>query len=129
MPHRPCGSPGPRRIYTKPDLGRHPVAHASVLGCAVHASGQSQHRPSAASEEAFDDPRDLVPIAGLFGAGLMIPVAMAGTFVTTSGLTFTGAVIVFLASSLSGDMLADGTTSRLGASDALTADRNEGAWA
>jgi queuosine precursor transporter len=49
----------------------------------------------------------LVPIAGLFGAVLMISLVLAGKIVAVGGLTFTAAVIVFPASYLFGDVLTE----------------------
>ena len=52
-------------------------------------------------------PTYLVPIAGLFGAVLIISLILAGKIVEVGGLTFTGAVIVFPASYLFGDVLTE----------------------
>ena len=49
----------------------------------------------------------LVPIAGLFGAVLIIALILAGKIVQLGGLTFTAAVIVFPASYLFGDVLTE----------------------
>jgi queuosine precursor transporter len=60
----------------------------------------SADRPSGA-------PIYLVPIAGLFGAILMISLVLSGKIVALGGLTFTAAVIVFPASYLFGDVLTE----------------------
>ncbi len=52
-------------------------------------------------------PTYLVPIAGLFGAVLIISLILAGKIVAVGGLTFTAAVIVFPASYLFGDVLTE----------------------
>ena len=49
----------------------------------------------------------LVPIAGLFGAVLIISLILAGKIVALGGLTFTAAVIVFPASYLFGEVLTE----------------------
>lgn len=49
----------------------------------------------------------LVPIAGLFGAVLIVSLILAGKIVSVGGLTFTAAVIVFPASYLIGDVLTE----------------------
>jgi queuosine precursor transporter len=57
---------------------------------------------SASAERAY-----LLPIAGLFGAVLIISLILAGKIVSVAGLTFTAAVIVFPASYLFGDVLTE----------------------
>lgn len=66
-----------------------------------------QPAPIVSDERASTGPVYLVPIAGLFGAVLMISLVLAGKIVCVGGLTFTAAVIVFPASYLFGDVLTE----------------------
>ncbi|MGU3667622.1 queuosine precursor transporter [Methylobacterium sp. A49B] len=66
-----------------------------------------QPRPAMTPDRPAEGSVYLVPIAGLFGAVLMISLVLAGKIVAVGGLTFTAAVIVFPASYLFGDVLTE----------------------
>ncbi|WP_244625632.1 queuosine precursor transporter [Methylobacterium mesophilicum] len=66
-----------------------------------------QPRPAMTPDRPAGGSVYLVPIAGLFGAVLMISLVLAGKIVAVGGLTFTAAVIVFPASYLFGDVLTE----------------------